>query len=375
MKRDDRHWVEKLAELTTQHNTYDHIIDLSVGQPDGTPPSAVSESLARLGSDFNTYPPSRGSRALRTAISDWVSNRYELVFGPDEILVTHGAKLAVALAPLAFTSPGDTVVAPTPGYPTYSAACRQLDRRVRWLELNPETRYEPSAGELEAAFDQAEMAYLSYPSNPTGVAGSERLFRDAIAVAEATKTILVHDAAYAELRHDGRRLSIFKVPGADEVAVELHSLSKSFHLAGYRIGFAVARPPLLTRLAQVVGAMDTGAARISQYLAEVALRSEPDFSSQRAERDQRRTTAMARGLSALGCDVIEPDSSFYVWFRPSATQLDAGRGWEAVVRHAGIACAPGSAFGPRGDGWIRFSCATNERRFKEVFERLERLWN
>jgi LL-diaminopimelate aminotransferase len=369
---DQRSWVDRVGELL-ESTEYGSVIDLGIGQPDGGPPEVVSSVLKAGGAELSRYPESVGSPGLREAISDWVRETYGVRFEPSEVAACHGAKLAVALAPMAFGQNHAPIVVPTPGYPTYCDAVLQSGGTVRWLRLTPEQGFEPTRADLRAAFDGAPMAYLNYPSNPTGAAGSPALFERAVEVATQTGTVIVHDAAYAALRHDGKPLSIFQVAGAADVAVEVHSFSKAFHMAGWRIGFVLARRALFDRLIAVLKRNDTGPSRLSQAIAESVLRHDPDFARARHERDRSRTHQVATMLCRLGCRVERPGAGFYVWFRPPEGKGEA-LGWEAIVKRAGVACAPGDAFGPEGAGWVRFSCVLPKAGYDEVFERLRRIW-
>lgn len=362
------HWALRLRDMCAECTAYPDIIDLGIGQPDGDPPEAVRRALATPPTTAHHYPAALGSGSLRAAISDWVGARFGLSYGPSEVVVTHGSKLAVALSTLAFAGPGGRVVVPDPGYPTYAQAARRIGAEVRWLHLSAPD-FLPGEAELDAAFAGADMAFFNYPNNPTGAVADEATFDRLIAAARAHGTVLVHDAAYIDLVHEGRGLSLLSRPGADEVAVELHSLSKAFHLAGYRVGFALGRAPLLARLERVLAEMDTGASNLAQILAEVALREHPTFAEERRARDRRRTESMGQALRGMDCELTIPRASFYLWFRPPGPQL----AWERIVREAGIACAPGEAFGPAGADWIRLSCVQPDLAYDEAIRRLSRL--
>jgi LL-diaminopimelate aminotransferase len=373
-ERPPRHWILRLREQLAARPSTPPVCDLGVGQPDGAPPSCVREVLARPPVEHSPYPDPIGAPSLRAAAAAWLSARYGLELEASEVLVVHGTRLPIALAPLAFTAPGDVVVCPTPGYPTYAQGARALGREVRWLRLEREAGYVAGEGALDEAFAGAALAWLAYPSNPTGAAAGAEALDAAVRAARRHGTVLLHDAAYAELRHDGSRYSALARPDAGERVVELFSLSKCFHLAGWRIGLAVARRPLLERLTRVVTLFDSGASRAAQALAEAVLREAPAFAAERRARDRDRTRRMADGLRRLGCTVAPPEAAFYVWFRPPEAALAAGLGWDAIVRDAGIACAPGEAFGPEDGDWVRFSVVVDEDVIDEVLERLTRLW-
>lgn len=367
------HWVAHLRALLDRSRFSHDVIDLSIGQPDGPPPQAVLDMMGNPPPDIHRYPDQLGSDRLRALIADWVTDRLGVPAQADEVALFHGAKIAVALSIHAFTQPGDVVVCPTPGYPTYGSVSRTAGREVRWLRLRPEEGFLPTRKALESAFAGASLAFLNYPNNPTGAVATADFFAHAIEIAHSTGTVLIHDGAYVELAHAGDPLCIHQLPGSEKVAIELHSFSKALHLAGWRVGFALGRDPLLGRLTRTLQRYDTGASRIAQEAVLRALTSEPAFAEGRHQRDQERTAHMARGLRSLGARLVAPRAAFYLWFRPPAGH-DGDDAWATIVEQAGIACAPGSHFGPEGEGWIRFCCVRPVEVLDQALERLKTLW-
>lgn len=375
------HWVVQLRSLlaeSAQISTSSiepglDVIDLSIGQPDGEPPTAAVTALAGQPQGLHSYAPSAGRHDVRQVIANWCNGTFGLQTAADDILVHHGAKLAVALAVRAFSEAGDTVVVPTPGYPTYWMSAQHSGRRLRWLPLAFEEDYLPSRASLHTAFEGAAMAFLNYPCNPTGSVASTEFFEQVVDIAADTGTVVVHDAAYSALCHQDRPTSLMQVPGAAEVAIEIHSFSKMYNLAGYRIAFTIGKcgsDSLLRRLERTLQLHDTGASQLAQCAAVAAMQAEPDFAAKRRPRDEARTRQMAHGLRDLGCRVSEPKGAFYVWFKPP----EGKAGWERIVTEAGVACAPGHAFGPEGEGYIRFSCTASQSELDEALLRLAQLW-
>jgi len=361
-------WVTELRALLAQRDDDQPLIDFGIGQPDGLMPEAATRALASLPPDVHHYPASLGAEPLRTAASAWLLARFGASVPPDGVAVTHGSKLAIALAAGAFAR-GGSVVVPTPGYQTYRAAALAAGATVRWLTLDAPT-FLPERGAVEAAFEGADLAYLNYPCNPTGVCADRQTLQMIVDVARATGTVIVHDAAYLDLVYAGDGVSMLALEGAAGVVVEVHSLSKAFHLAGFRIGFAAGDPVLLDRLGRALTAADTGASRVAQHVAQAVLTQQPDHAEARRARDRSRTTEMANALRRLGCEVATPGAGFYVWFKPPAPVT-----WRDIVSQAGIACAPGGAFGPAGDGWVRFACVRDDRAYDGAVLRLASLFD
>ncbi|MCA9565445.1 MAG: pyridoxal phosphate-dependent aminotransferase, partial [Myxococcales bacterium] len=316
------------------------------------------------------YPVPDGAPSFKEHVASWASERHGLSCTSQNVVAVHGAKLAVANAVDAFSAPGDVVVVPTPGYPTYQNMVSERGRSLRWLTLREETGWLPSIDELRTAFRGAKMAYLNYPMNPTGAVANETLLSQVVEVARETGTTIVHDAAYLELAHQHTAPSILAQPGGWDVAIEVHSLSKAFHLCGWRVGFVLGAGDKLAEIRRVLGLVDTGPSRASQLMAEVAMSTASDFPEGRRARDAERTGYMARILSELGCHVTAPGATFYLWFRPP----EGKDGWDEIVKRAGVACAPGEAFGPAGKGWVRFSCIQPITTYDEVGRRLAALW-
>ena len=337
------------------------VIDLGRGNPEVGPPAHVVDALREAATrpEAHGYPPFRGLPELRAAIARRYRDRYGVELDPEtEVAVVPGTKTAITELVEAVAGPGETVLLPDPYYPDYPSGVALADARTRLLPLDPAAGWAP---DLDAA-PPAALAFLNYPSNPCAACAASGLFAAAVAFAERTGTAIVHDAAYVDLVFDARApASFLAAPGAKEVGVELWSISKSYGMAGWRIGFVVGNAELVERVNLLGDHTRVGIFRPLQEAAIAALEGPQDSVEERRAAYERRRNRLAAALP-------EPpvsEGTFYVWLRlPRGTSVE-----RLLVEHR-VALAPGEGFGPSGAGWARLSLAVTDETLEAGIERL-----
>jgi aminotransferase len=343
----------------------DEVIDLGRGNPDVPPPPHVVEALGEAARDpgAHGYPPFRGTPELREA----VAARYRDVYGVDldshaEVAVVPGTKTAIVELALCLAERGDTILLPDPGYPDYTSGVALAGAREARVRLDPKSAFAPA---LDWAPRRGVAAvYLNYPSNPCAASAPAGLFAEAVRYAEATGAAVVHDFAYADLVFDGLRPQSFLAePGAKEVGVELFSMSKSYGMAGWRLGFVVGNAEIVERVNLLQDHVRAGVFRPIQEAAVAALGGPQEtVEERRALYEARRDRVLAAIAGARS------DSTFYVWWR-----LPEGLTPERLLGETRVAVAPGAGFGLQGAGWARISLATPDDHLDAGLERLSRL--
>jgi aminotransferase len=342
------------------------LVDLGRGNPDVSPPPHVIESLVESARDARAavhgYAPFAGLPELRAAIAD----RYRTVYGVEldperEVAVVPGTKSALVELVLLLAEGGDTVLLPDPYYPDYSSGVALAGARLEFVRLDSAARYAPRFD--DAPTDDVAVVFLNYPSNPTAAAAPAGVFASAVEFARRTGTAVVHDFAYGDLVFDGRAPASFLAePGAREVGVELFSMSKSYGMAGWRLGFVVGNEEIVTRMRVLQDHVRAGIFAPIQQAGIAALTGPQHTVEERRALYQRRRDDV---LSALGEHAAPCEGTFYVWLR-----LPDGVTPEALLIDARVAVAPGEGFGPSGAGWARISLATPDDQLELGVERL-----
>lgn len=349
------------------------IIDMSMGNPDGaTPPHIVAKLVqAAQRSDTHGYSTSKGIPRLRRAIAHWYRDRYGVAIDADsEAVVTIGSKEGLAHLMLATLDRGDTVLVPDPSYPIHIYGAVIAGADIRSVPLSPGIDF---FAELERAirgsYPKPKMMVLGFPSNPTAQCVELDFFERVVALARKHDIFVVHDLAYADIVFDGWRApSIMQVPGAKEIAVEFFTLSKSYNMAGWRIGFMVGNPDLVHALARIKSYHDYGTFTPLQVAAIAALEGDQQCVADIAATYQRRRDVLARGLNEAGWPVETPKASMYIWARiPEACRhLGSLEFAKLLLDKAKVSVAPGIGFGDYGDGHVRFALIENESRIRQA---------
>lgn len=351
------------------------IIDLGVGDPDLPTPKPIIDRLYRAARDADNhrYPSYQGMLKFREAAAGWCKRRFGIELDPQtEVLSLIGSKEGIAHIPLAFVNPGDVVLTPNPGYPVYQAATVLAGGEVYEMPLLKENGYLPDLSAIDKeALKRARLMFLNYPNNPTAAVADDDFYKIAIEFAHKYNLIICHDAAYSEIAYDGfRPPSILQYEGAREVAVEFHSLSKTFNMTGWRIGFAVGNKELIGGLGKVKTNIDSGIFQAVQYAGIEALESQQAEVEKSVAIYQERRDTLVCGLQRLGLKPENPQATFYVWFQTpegyNSTQFTAH-----LLKEAGIMTTPGVGFGEYGEGYVRMALTVDVARINEALDRLE----
>ena len=359
-------------KMAARHRGED-IIDMSMGNPDGPTPPHIVEKLVEAASRPTThgYSVSKGIPRLRKAITDWYARRYQVQFDPDsEAIVTIGSKEGLAHLMLATLDAGDTVLVPNPSYPIHIYGAVIAGANIRSVCMTPVTDF---FQELERAVRESipkpKMMILGFPSNPTAQCVDLSFFEHVVALAREHNIIVVHDLAYADICFDGYQApSIMQVPGAREVAVEFFTMSKSYNMAGWRVGFMVGNAELVNALARIKSYHDYGTFTPIQVAAIAALDGPQDCVVEVVQKYQSRRDVLVKGLHEAGWLVENPKASMYVWahipeqYRAKGSLEFAKR----ILEEAKVAVSPGIGFGDYGDEYVRFALIENEQRTRQA---------
>jgi LL-diaminopimelate aminotransferase len=351
------------------------VIDLGVGDPDLSPPAAVIESLIESvrKEGVHHYSSYTGISELREAFASWFERRFQVSLDPDsEILPLLGSKEGIGHIFLSQVNPGDEVLVPDPGYPVYTAGAVLAGAVPRYFSLREDNNFLPDLEELgRIASPCTKMMWLNYPSNPTTALANVNVLENIAQFAKEREILLCHDMAYSEIVFDGRKAtSLLETPLGKEVGIEFHSLSKTFSMCGWRIGFAVGDREAISSLSKVKTNLDSGIFIPLQMAAITAL-LEGDADTERicSVFDSRRKK-FVRGLNEAGWNVPLPPSTFYVWAHvpPGFDSMEFST---FLLNEAGIVCTPGVGFGNHGEGFVRMSLTAPDKRLEEATERLK----
>jgi len=349
------------------------IIDMSMGNPDGATPPHIVAKLSEVAQrpDTHGYSTSKGIPRLRRAIAHWYRDRYDVEIDPDsEAIVTIGSKEGLAHLILATLDRGDTVLVPDPSYPIHIYGAVIAGADIRSVPMSPDVDF---FAELEKAirgsYPKPKMMILGFPSNPTAQCVELDFFERVIALARKHEILVVHDLAYADIVFDGWKApSIMQVKGAKDVAVEFFTLSKSYNMAGWRVGFMVGNADLVTALARIKSYHDYGSFTPVQVAAIAALEGDQQCVREIAEQYQRRRDVLYKGLMEAGWQVDRPKASMYIWARIPEPYRSLGslEFAKQLLAKAKVSVSPGIGFGDGGDDYVRFALIENESRIRQA---------
>ncbi len=349
------------------------IIDLGMGNPDqSTPPHIVDKltEAARMGKNHR-YSASRGITKLRHAISDWYGRNYDVDVDPEsEAIVTLGVKEGLAHLALAIVGPGDVVLTPTPTYPIHMYSVIIAGGEVRGVELQPAGDFFENLTRVYRQTQPRPCALImSFPHNPTTSVVDLEFFKKVVAFAKAHQVRVIHDLAYADLVFDGYRApSLLQVPEAKEVGVEFYSLSKSYNMPGWRVGFCVGNPEIIKALTTIKSYLDYGMFQPIQIASIIALNGPQDCVNTVVEQYKRRRNALVAGLNRIGWAVDYPRATMFVWARipPAYAGMGSVEFSKLLLREGKVAVSPGIGFGEGGDEYVRFALVENEHRIHQA---------
>lgn len=352
------------------------VIDLGAGDNDTPPPAVAVEAMREALADpaYSKYGFQQGLPAFRAAASRWVERRFGFRFDPvTELLPLIGSKEGLSHLPHAVVNPGDVTVVPEPGYQAYLGGSLLAGAEPHVVPLRPESGFLLDLERIpEAVLRRARLVFINYPNNPTAAVATREYLERTVAVCRRHDILLAYDNAYCELTFDGYRApSIFEIPGARDVALEFFSLSKSFSMTGWRLGFVVGRPELVGALTRVKSYVDTGPFLAVQYAGAAALdRAEELVEPIRAELERRRDAAVG-ALRSAGFTLEAPKAAMYLWIALPAGVPSAAFATRAL-QETGALVLPGSAFGPAGEGFFRIALTVGADRLRDAAARLGR---
>lgn len=352
------------------------LIDLGMGNPDGTaPPPVVEAAIAAFDIPRNHgYPPFEGTASFRQAIADWYARSYRVALDPDsEALPLLGSKEGLTHLALAYVNPGDLVLVPSPSYPAHFRGPLIAGGELYQLRLSAEQNWLIDFSAIpEGVARRAKLLYFNYPNNPTTATAPREFFEEAVAFARHYEILLVHDLCYAELAFDGYQpTSLLEIPGARELSVEFHTLSKTYSMAGWRVGFVVGNAQVIQGLRTLKTNLDYGIFSVVQAAAETALNLPNVYVQQVQERYRQRRDFLIAGLAELGWQVPPSRATMYLWVPcpPGTSSTDFAL---EVLQQTGVVVTPGNAFGDAGEGYVRVSLIADCDRLGEALQRLQR---
>ena len=325
--------------------------------------------------DTHQYPSNRGRASFREGIAAFYATRFGVELDVDtEIIPALGAKEAIANISLAYTDPGDVVLASDPGYPVYTNGPIIAGAEPVPMPLVPELGFQPDLDAIPPdVLKRARLMFINYPNNPTGAVIEDDFFVRVVAFARRNDVIVVHDNAYSEITFDGYRApSFLETPGAKDVGIEVFSLSKTYNMTGWRSGAVIGNADLVSAYWQLKTNIDSGMFEAIQEASVAALASDQSSVAQMCEIYRRRRDVLVEALRAIGVEVNSPKGTIYLWARVPAGQTSAAF-CERVLEEAAVVISPGSAYGPSGEGFIRMSLTVPDDRLNEAAQRIARL--
>jgi LL-diaminopimelate aminotransferase len=353
------------------------VISLGIGDPDLPTPPHIVEALKRAAEmpANHRYPDYQGLDRFREAAAQWYRRRFDVALDPArEVCALIGSKEGIANFPVAVVDPGDIVLIPDPGYPVYYSGCIFNGGEPYFMPLRPENAFLPDLGAIPVEVARrAKLMWLNYPNNPTAATAEPEFFRRAVRFCLDHNIILAHDIAYSEIAFDGYRApSVLQIEGARDCAIEFHSLSKTYSMTGWRVGFAVGNAQLVGALGTVKTNVDSGVFQAVQEAAITALTGGEEKLREYCAIYQQRRDLMIAALRGLGLECNVPRATFYLWARTPKGYTSVSF-TERVLKETGVVITPGSGFGKSGEGYVRFSLTVASERLNEAVGRIKAL--
>ena len=359
------------------------IIDLGMGNPDLPTPEPIVDKMVEAARNprNHRYSASRGIPNLRVEIARWYARRYQVEIDPEtEAIATMGAKEGFSHLVLALVEPGTRVIVPDPSYPSHSFAATIAGCELVKLPID-----EGAEGMMDALRrldyprgQHPRLLVLSFPHNPTTVCVGKEFFEEAVAIAKERGYLIIHDLAYADLVFDDAQApSILQVPGAKDVAVEMFSMSKSYSMAGWRVGFCAGNAQVVAALTRLKSYLDYGIFQPIQIASIIALRDCDEYVPQIAEVYRKRRDVLIKGLASAGWEVPSPKGTMFVWAKlpPAYAKMGSLEFAKQLIKRAGVAVSPGNGFGERGEGYIRFALVENDQRIAQALRGIKAFLN
>ncbi|MGD0263959.1 MAG: alanine transaminase [Candidatus Methylomirabilota bacterium] len=356
------------------------IIDFGMGNPDLPTPAHIVEKLCEAARNprNHRYSASRGITKLRHAICDWYRRRHGVLLDPDaEAIATIGAKEGLSHLALAVVEPGDVALVPNPTYPIHAYSVIIAGGDVRHVRLAPgEDFFENLMAAFRESWPQPKLLILSFPHNPTTAVVELEFFQKVVAFAQDHDLIVIHDFAYADLTFDGYRApSFLQVPGAKEVGVEFFTLSKSYNMPGWRVGFAVGNPRIIAALTRIKSYLDYGMFQPIQIASIIALNGPQECVGDVVRTYASRRDALCEGLTRVGWKIDKPRGTMFVWAKiPDPFRMQGSLEFSKfLLEQARVAVSPGIGFGQYGDEYVRFALVENEHRTRQAVQGIKRI--
>ena len=351
------------------------LIDLTIGSPNTPPPSEVLATLIEALKDPSNhrYFSSEGDPEFRSAVIEWCRRQYDIKIESNEIVELIGSKEGLVHLDFAFLNPGDTVLVPLPAYPAHFRGPTLAGANVYVLPTVERNGFIPDLDVIDQAIaDKAKMLIISYPTNPTAATAPREFFEKAVRFAKKHGLILVHDFAYAELYFEGKKpISCLSIPGAKEVCIEFHSLSKTFGMASWRLGFAVGNAALIESLCKMKTNMDYGPFKAVVKAGVTALKMKDGYMDDMRATYQQRRDIMVEGMNEMGWKLKRPMATFYLWV-PVPTGYNSMSFTEHLLHKAEVVVSPGIGFGDLGEGYIRMALVDSNDRIREAVARMKK---
>ena len=351
------------------------VIDLSVGDPDLPTPAHIVEALRQAAEDTSNhqYPSYEGKLTFRTAVADWYKRTFNVDLDPrNEVLTLIGSKEGIAHAPLAFINPGDVALIPDPAYPVYRTATAFAGGEPVIMPLLKENKFLPDLEAIPSEVARrAKIMFLNYPNNPIGATADRSFFQELVDFAREYNIIVMHDNPYSEIYYEGQRsLSLLEIDGAKDVAVEFHSLSKTYNMTGWRIGSVVGNSEVVAGIGKIKSNIDSGTFGAVQDAGIAALRCPDRVVDDIRKIYQHRIEILYQALRDLGLELEKPRATLYLWAWVGGSSIQYA---ERLLEKTGIVATPGLGFGKYGEGYIRFSITQQTKRIEEAVVRLEKM--
>ena len=352
------------------------IISFGVGDPDLPSPPHVIEAMKKAAADPGThrYPSYTGMPEFRESIASWYGKRFGVDLDPnDEVQPLVGSKEGIFHLPVAFIDPGDVALIPDPGYPVYETGTILAGGEAVLLPLTEDNGYLPDLASIPSdVLDRARVLWLNYPSNPTAACVDRSFFAEAVEFCKRNDLLLAHDAAYTEITFDGYTApSVLEVEGAMDCAIEFHSLSKTYNMTGWRIGWVAGAPVAIEAMKRLKTNVDSGIFDAVQHAGIAAIEGPQDYHLECVDRFRHRRDLLCDGLKSMGIVVEPPKGSIYVWV-PVPDGHTSESFTTFLLDTCDIVVAPGTGYGPSGEGYVRFSLTLEDERLEEGVERLRK---
>jgi alanine-synthesizing transaminase len=357
----------------------DDVIDLGMGNPIDPAPGPVTEKLIEVANDpkSHRYPVAGGMKNLKREIALYYERNYGVnLGGVDDVICTIGSKEGISHLCLALLGPGDSVLVPAPAFPIHVYAAVIAGASVIRLSLYSEESFLRQIQNIcQSLYPRPKLIMLNYPHNPTGVLASKEFFSEIIALAKKYKFMVINDFAYSRITYDGYVApSLLEIPGAKDIAVEFGSFSKSYNMAGWRLGYCVGNSQIIEGLSKIKGYYDYGIFSAIQVAGIVAMRDCEDNIGEQVEVYQKRRDVLCEGLERMGWQVDKPKAGMFLWVKIPEPYIRMGSIRFAVemMSRANVAVAPGAGFGEEGDGYLRLALVENENRVKQALKQMKR---